>query len=83
MKKMMIVPIAVIAAIVFSAFTPLENKSAAAVVTYQDEDGNWHNFTGTPCPGTQIPECIRLTPHGLQQLFYDNDITKPVKRNAP
>jgi hypothetical protein len=83
MKKMYLVLIAVIMAIGFSAFTPSVNKKAINVITYQDDNLDWHVFTGDPCPGDEIPECLKMTPHGQRQLFYNYDTQDPVKRNAP
>jgi hypothetical protein len=83
MKKMYSVLIAAVMAIGFSAFSPSGNSRTSSQVTYQDDNEDWHDFLGTPCEGNQIPVCIKFTPHGDRQLYYDNDLTKPVKRNDP
>ncbi len=83
MKKMYLVLVALTLAIGFSAFTPAGNGKVTDEITYQDDEGLWHPFTGTPCVGTEIPECIKMTDHGLRQLFYNNNVSLPVTRNAP
>jgi hypothetical protein len=83
MKKMYLVLIAVVMAIGFSAFTPPVNKKATNVVTYQDDNMDWHVFTGDPCIGNEIPECFKITPHGTRKLYYNYDLNDPVERNAP
>ena len=83
MKKMYLVLIAVVMAFSFSAFTVTGKQSSLDEVTYQDDNLDWQVFQGTPCPGDQIPECIKMTEHGLRQLYYDRDLSRPVKRNAP
>ena len=80
---MYLVLIAVVMAVGFSAFTPFVNKKAMNVITYQDDNLDWHVFTGEPCLGDEIPECLKMTQHGQRQLFYNYDKKYPVKSNAP
>lgn len=80
MKKIMLVIFAAALAIGFSAFTPKDKK--VTTIDYM-HSSSWFTFTGAPCPGDQVPECIKPTPHGNKQLYYNKNLSTPVYRNLP
>lgn len=82
MKKFMFFIVAVVMAVSFSAFTAPAATKKATTIDYQ-HNGSWFTYSGVPCPGDQVPECIKSTPHGNKQLYYDKNLSTPVYRNLP
>lgn len=80
MKKFMLVIIAAVMAVGFSAFTTAE-KPLAPVSYHNGTD--WVMYTGSLCPAGEIPECIKVINQVPRQLFYNEDFEQPVTRLNP
>ena len=78
---MYLVLIAVVMAIGFSAFTPPVNKKATNVVTYQDDNMDWHVFTGDPCKGGWNEAACNNTP--ADRRFIHSAGPFPLVAGAP
>ncbi len=78
MKKFILVAMAAIFAIAFSAFT---TNAKFTTTFYQDDLGTWHSYTGTPCPAGSNPSCFVIISGVSRQLFNSKNAGDPYLRN--